>query len=101
MGSEDKLAPGFVYFAEAAGPFAAGERVLVDPTDAWSDDRWLLVAPRKGGERFFAWAFQAGDLRMMERADGELIVFQDERHEVVGVIVGAITPPPERPSARR
>lgn len=87
--NDTKIAPGIVYFLEASGTFPAGERVLVDPSDSWSEGRWLLVAARNRTERFFA------------RTDGELLVFQEDRHEVLGVIVGTITPPPSRPSARR
>lgn len=82
MANQTQIAPGVVYFAEASGC-------------------WLLVSPRRGGTPFFGWAFETAGMRMLERPDGEQIVYQDERHEIIGVIVGAITPPPARPSALR
>lgn len=38
---------------------------------------------------------------MFERTDGELIGYLEDRHEIIGVIVGALTPPPAKPLARR
>lgn len=100
MVNQTQIALGIVYFAEASAAFPQGERVLVDPSSAWADGCWLLVSPRRGGT-FFGWAFETAGMRMLERPDGEQIVYQDERHEIIGVIVGAITPPPARPSALR
>lgn len=101
MEDQSKIVPGTVYFAEATEAFPAGERVLVDPSDAWAAGRWLLIRPKTGGSPFFGWAFIAGEMRMLERPDRELIGFQADRHEVIGVIVGTITPPLGRPSAHR
>lgn len=94
MANDTKIAPGIMYFTEASGDF-------VDPADSWVEERWLLVAPKKGGERFYGWSFTSGAMRMFERTDGELIGYQPERHEIIGVIVGTLTPPPSKPSARR
>lgn len=92
---------GLLYFVDGARAFAAGERVLVDPSSSWSVEHWLLVRPRMAGEPWIGWAFEQGDMRLMERVDGEVIAWSDERHEVIGVIVGTLAPPPARPSASR
>lgn len=42
-----------------------------------------------------------GDMQLLERADGEVIAYADDRHEIVGVIVGTIAPPPKPASALR
>lgn len=101
MSNDTAIAEGFIHFVDGCGVFAAGERVLVDPTSAWTEGQWLLVRQRNGGEPWIAWTHNRGDMRLMQRIDGEVIGFSDERHEVVGIVVGSIAPPPGAPSAVR
>lgn len=95
------ISQGIIHFIDGAGAFAPGERVLVDPSDRWAEGHWLLVRPRAGGEAWVGWARMRGDMQLLERADGEVIAYADDRHEIVGVIVGTIAPPPKPASALR
>lgn len=96
-----KISQGIIYFVDGINVFAAGERVLVDPSHDWSDGHWLLIRPRAGGEAWIGWARTRGEQRWLERLDREMIGYSEERHEIIGVIVGSIGPPPGDPSALR
>lgn len=86
--------PSIIKLPVAAGPFAAGTDVLVDPSSSYAADTYMLVRPRTGGEEWFAWGRVEGGLKLLDRLDGELHVYADARYEVVGVIVGMVVKPP-------
>lgn len=87
-------APSTIKFAQAAGPFAAGTDVLVDPAEAYTEDAYMLIRPAGSEEAWFAWGRIEGGLRLLDRLDGELHVFTEARYAVVGVIVGMVVKPP-------
>lgn len=86
--------PSIIKLPVAAGPFAAGTDVLVDPSDTYAAHSYMLVRPRTGDETWFTWGREEGGLKLLDRLDGELHVYAESRYEVVGVIVGMVVKPP-------
>lgn len=90
---------GTIHFTEAAGQFPAGTKLMVDPTSVFVVGEYLIVQAGDAGVPWIVWAFQAGEMDMMLRLDGEELRYQPGRHKVIGLITGMVVRPPKPLSA--
>jgi transcriptional regulator with XRE-family HTH domain len=95
------VTPGVIYFVEGSTHFAAGARVLLDPSDRFAPGQWLLIQAPSGQAPWFGAAVEDAGRRYLIRADGETFVYSAERHAIIGVVVGVLDSPPPIPSAQR
>lgn len=98
--SAQTMTAGVIYFAEASGPFPAGTRLFVDPSDAFVVGKWMLLRTRaRPDETWLAWGQADGGIDFVQRSDGEVFRYHATRHEVLGVVAGMLMPPPSPLSA--
>jgi len=67
------------------GPFAAGDELTIVETVAWEEDRWLVV--QCDGEADIYQAAQRFGLRALLNVRGDTVIFEPERHEIIGRVV--------------
>lgn len=89
-------APCRMLFPQAAGAFAAGSEIFVDPCEAFVADEYLIVRPHDASDAWIAFARHDGTL---DRLNGELHVYSPTRYAVIGMVVGVVVKPPKPLSA--
>lgn len=89
----DTLSPGILYFAEASAHFAVGARLFVDPAERFVPGQWLVVRTVNDHVPWLGWS-SSGQVETLERCDGELVVYNPDRHAVIGVVAGMLVVPP-------
>jgi len=90
--------PGYIHLPEACGPFAAGARLVMEPS-AHRADVWLVVRSVGSDETWIAWSRDHAGLALLVRPSGESVLYAPQHHEIIGAIVDVIVAPPAGPSA--
>ena len=95
------LVQGALLLLEATPWFPAGTQLHVDPTPAFVVGEYLVVRQRgdASASPWLCYSEERGGLRLLRRPSGEVVVYDDRHHELLGLITGVLTAPSKPPSA--
>jgi transcriptional regulator with XRE-family HTH domain len=93
------LVPGVLLLVDTTPWWPAGTQLYVDPTTAFVVDEYLVLQTRGGAVPWVCWAEERGGLRLLRRPSGEVVVYDERHHELLGLISGVLSAPSKPPSA--